>query len=281
VITHGLPRPDNLHLAEDMEREIRNEGVTPATIAVQDGKIKIGMSLADLERLAAEPNPLKVSHRDFATALFRKMPGGTTVAGTLFAAHTAGIKVFATGGIGGVHRDVRFDVSTDLQALATTPLIVVCAGAKSILDLPATIEYLETMSVPVVGYQVDSFPAFYTRESGLPITLRLDTEQEVVKFAQTHWGLGFRSAVLVCQPVPADSAFPNAAEIEAHIRTATDEIKAKNIRGKEVTPYELNRINQLTGGKAKRANLALLLNNAALAARIAKAYAALNPPPTA
>ncbi|HVN16285.1 MAG TPA: pseudouridine-5'-phosphate glycosidase, partial [Anaerolineales bacterium] len=180
VITHGLPLPQNLSLARDMEAAIRDESATPVTIAVLNGQVRVGLSETELEELARGKDNIKISRRDFATAIFKKLSGGTTVAGTMFIAQQAGIKVFATGGIGGVHREARFDVSTDLQALADTPMIVVCAGAKAILDLPATLEYLETMSVPVVGFKTDEFPAFYSRESGLKTSVKLDSVEEIV-----------------------------------------------------------------------------------------------------
>ena len=196
VLTHGLPRPQNLQLAHDMEQAVRDEGATPATIGFLDGKLHVGLSDAELERLANEINAYKVGPRDFATVIAKKLCGGTTVAGTMLACKHAESKVFATGGIGGVHRDAPFDISADLQALASIPMIVVCAGAKAILDLPATLEYLETMSVPVVGYGTDEFPAFYSRESGLDVSVRLDTPQQIVEFAQAHWDAGLHSAVL-------------------------------------------------------------------------------------
>ena len=273
VITHGLPRPQNLSLALDMEQTVRSEGATPATIALLDGKIRIGLTESDLDKLAAAPDPVKVSRRDFAAALSKGASGGTTVAGTMFAAHKAGIQVFATGGIGGVHRDSRWDVSTDLQALADTPMIVVCAGAKSILDLPATLEVLETLSVPIVGYQTDDFPAFYSRESGLKVGLRFDSPGEIADFAKTHWELGLRSAVLVVQPVPAGAAIPKS-EIDPHIESALAKAQKEGIKGQAVTPFLLSQVKELSGGKAVQANLALLLNNAQLAAQIAKTLAA-------
>jgi len=273
VITHGLPRPQNLQLARDMEQAVRAEGATPATIAVLDGKVHIGLTEAELERLANEPAPLKISRRDFAAAAVKKASGGTTVAATLFAAHQAGIKVFATGGIGGVHREARCDVSTDLQALAETPMVVVCAGAKAILDLPATLEYLETMSVPVIGYLTSEFPAFYSRESGLPVSVRLDSPKEIVAFARAHWGLGLQSAILVTQPPPPEAALPRA-EIEPIIAQASQEAQEKGIHGQALTPFLLERINELTEGRSLQANIALLLNNARLAAQIAKEMAA-------
>ncbi|MCX6065670.1 MAG: pseudouridine-5'-phosphate glycosidase [Chloroflexi bacterium] len=272
VITHGLPNPQNLALAQDMEQTVRAEGATPATIAVMDGKIQIGLSPDQLERLAnARPDELiKVSLRDFATTLVQNKMGGTTVAGTMFVAQKAGIRVFATGGIGGVHKEARFDVSTDLQSLASIPMIVVCAGAKSILDLPATLEYLETMGVPVVGYGTDKFPEFFSTGKDLPVSVKLDTPEEIVKFARTHWELGMNSAVLVCQPVSSHMAIP-ADEISAVLAQVSQEVVEKKIIGQKVTPYELKRVNELTGGKSMRTNLDLLLNNAKLAAQIARA----------
>ena len=272
VVTHGLPRPQNLSLAHDMETVVREEGSVPATVAVLKGKVRIGMSEADLDELANSPNPRKVSQRDFATAAVKTENGGTTVAGTMFAAHQAGIKVFATGGIGGVHKESAFDISTDLQALASIPMIVVCAGAKAILDLPATLEYLETMAVPVVGYQTESFPAFYSRESGLKVSVKLETPDEIVKLAQAHWEMGMKSAILVTQPVPGGDALPKA-EMERWIDQASAEAIEKKKHGQELTPFLLQRINELSGGRSLQANLSLLLNNARLAAQIAKSMA--------
>ena len=272
VVTHGLPRPQNLSLAHDMETAVREEGSVPATVAVLKGKVRIGMSEADLDELANSPNPRKVSQRDFATAAVKTENGGTTVAGTMFAAHQAGIKVFATGGIGGVHKESAFDISTDLQALASIPMIVVCAGAKAILDLPATLEYLETMAVPVVGYQTESFPAFYSRESGLKVSVKLETPDEIVKLAQAHWEMGMKSAILVTQPVPGGDALPKA-EMERWIDQASAEAIEKKKHGQELTPFLLQRINELSGGRSLQANLSLLLNNARLAAQIAKSMA--------
>ena len=269
VITHGLPRPQNLELARDMEKQVRDSGATPATIAVIDGEIRVGLSDAELARLSESDSTLKVSHRDFATAILRKMNGGTTVAGTMFVAQIAGIKVFATGGIGGVHKESAFDISTDLQALAGIPMIVVCAGAKAILDLPATLEYLETMGVPVVGYKTGEFPAFYSRESGLKVSVRLDSPKEVAEYARAHWNLGMKSAVLVTNPIPEKESIP-APEMEPIIAKASAEAVEKEIHGQALTPFLLRRISELSGGRSLRANLALLLNNARLAAQIAR-----------
>lgn len=272
VVTHGLPRPQNLSLARDMEESVREEGGVPATIAVLKGNVRIGMSAADLDELANDPKPRKISQRDFAIAAVKAENGGTTVAGTMTAAHQAGIKVFATGGIGGVHRESTFDVSTDLQALASIPMIVVCAGAKAILDLPATLEYLETMAVPVVGYQTEAFPAFYSRDSGLKASVKLETPDEIIKLAQAHWDMGMRSAILVTQPVPQGDEIPKA-EMDHLILKASHEAVDKKIHGQALTPFLLQRISELTDGRSLRTNLSLLLNNARLAAQIAKSMA--------
>jgi len=272
VVTHGLPRPQNLSLARDMESAVREKGAVPATIAVLKGKVRVGMSEGDLEELANGPQPRKISQRDFAIAAVKAENGGTTVAGTMFAAQQSGIKVFATGGIGGVHKESSFDISTDLQALASIPMVVVCAGAKSILDLPATLEYLETMAVPVVGYQTGAFPAFFSRDSGLKVSVKLETSDEIVKLAQAHWNMGMRSAILVTQPVPAGDEIPKP-EMDKWILQASYEAVDKKIHGQELTPFLLQRINELSNGRSLRANLSLLLNNASLAAQIAKSFA--------
>ena len=270
VLTHGLPRPQNLQLARDMERAVREEGATPATVGFLDGRLHIGLSETELDRLANEKEVYKVGPRDFATVIRQRASGGTTVAGTMLACKHVNIKVFATGGIGGVHRESSFDISADLQALGTIPMIVVCAGAKAILDLPATLEYLETMSVPVVGYGTDEFPAFYSRESGLDVSVKLDTPQEIVEFAKAHWNTGLQSAVLVANPIPREDAIPKF-EMEPIIEQASKEAQEKQIHGKELTPFLLQRISELTKGKSMAANLSLLLNNARLAAQLAHA----------
>ncbi len=269
VLTHGLPRPQNLQLAHDMEGTVRGENAVPATIGFLDGQLHIGLNDEDLTRLANENDVLKAGPRDFATIAAKKLCGGTTVAGTMLACKHAGIRVFATGGIGGVHRDAPFDISADLQALSTIPMIVVCAGAKAILDLPATLEYLETMSVPVVGYGTNEFPAFYSRESGLDVSVRCDSPEEIVEFARAHWNAGLQSAVLVANPVPEAEAIPRS-EMEPFIRQANQEAHEQGVHGKDLTPFLLQRITELTKGKSMQTNLALLLNNARLAAQIAK-----------
>jgi len=274
VLTHGLPRPQNLQLAQDMESAVHEMGATPATIAFLDGKLHVGLSDQELTRIANEDDVLKVGPRDFATIAAKKLHGGTTVAGTMLACKHAGIKVFATGGIGGIHRESNFDISADLQALAAIPMIVVCAGAKAILDLPATLEYLETMSVPVVGFGTDEFPAFYSRESGLDVSVRLDSPEEIVRFANAHWEAGLQSAVLVANPVPKMEAI-SKSEMEPFIEQANREAHEQGLHGKEVTPFLLQRINELTNGKSMQTNLALLLNNARLAAQIANSLHAV------
>jgi pseudouridine-5'-phosphate glycosidase len=270
VITHGLPRPDNLNTALEMEKVVRENGATPATIAVIDGVIRIGLNESELIHLANEENPRKISRRDFATAIQKKECGGTTVAGTMFAAHQIGIEVFATGGVGGVHDRESLDYSTDLQALAETPMLVVCAGAKAILDLPATLEYLETMSVPVIGYGTEEFPAFFSRQSGLPVSARLDSPQEIVQFAQAHWGIGMKSAILVCQPLSSDEEIP-MEKLGRVILQARGEALDQGVRGQLLTPYLLSRVNELTNGASLKANISLLINNGRLAAQIAVA----------
>src|SRR5512139_2785294 len=231
VLTHGLPRPPNLYLARDMEQAVRANSATPATIGFLDGSLHLGLTEFELKRLADEKDAHKVGPRDFAAVMYKEACGGTTVAGTMWACKHAGLKVFATGGIGGVHREAPFDISADLQALATIPMIVVCAGAKAILDLPATLEYLETMSVPVVGYGVDEFPAFYSRESGLDVSANLATPQAIVDFAKAHWSTGLQSAVLVANPVPMADAI-SRSEMEPWIEQANEEAHIQGIHGK-------------------------------------------------
>ncbi|MCU0486678.1 MAG: pseudouridine-5'-phosphate glycosidase [Anaerolineales bacterium] len=268
-ITHGLPYPENLQLARDMESEVRQQNAVPATVGVVDGRIYVGLDESQHEHLATGQGMVKVSVRDFAPAMVGGRSGGTTVAGTLLAANLAGLKVFATGGIGGVHRNAPFDVSTDLIGLSRTPLVVVCAGAKAILDIPATLEVLETYGVPVIGYQTDDFPAFYSRSSGLPVSARVDSPEQVAQIAQAHWGLGLPSAVLVCVPPPEEVALPIEA-VAGAIDQALAEAQAAGIHGQAVTPFLLQRVGELTHGNSLRTNLALLRNNARVAAQIAQ-----------
>jgi pseudouridine-5'-phosphate glycosidase len=268
VVTHGLPYPHNLQLARQMEQIVREHGAIPATIAVLDGRIRVGIEDDQLERLAVEPGPRKISRRDFAPAVIQRASGGTTVAGTLAAAAAVGIRVFATGGIGGVHRGAPFDISTDLPELGRSPLVVVCAGAKAILDLLATLEYLETQGVPVVSYQCDEFPAFYARSSGLRAPFRVDSPEEAAALAKAHWELGLESAVLLAVPPPAETAMPQAA-MEQAIAQALAEAQAQGISGQAVTPFLLSRVSQITGGASLEANLGLLHNNAGVASQVA------------
>lgn len=274
VVTHGLPWPQNLQLAQDMEATLRQEGAVAATVAVLDGEIWVGLTPSQLESLASGENRVKISTRDIAPAIALGLSGGTTVAGTMFIAEKAGIRVFATGGIGGVHRALSghtFDISADLPALAQIPVLVVCAGAKSILDLPATLEVLETYGVPVVGYGTGEFPAFFSRESGLKTSARVESPQQAARLAQTHWRLGMRSGVLVVNPPPPETALP-VEQVEGAIRNALAQAAASDVRGQQVTPFLLSAVKDLTQGASLDANLALLLNNARLAAQIACAW---------
>jgi pseudouridylate synthase len=270
VITHGLPYPENLNLAGEMEAEVRSQGVTPATIAILAGQIHIGLSPIELENLA-DPGlkTRKISRRDYGIAISGREYGGTTVAGTLIAARTVGIKVFATGGIGGVHRNAAFDISADLPELSRSPLVVVCAGAKAILDLPATIEYLETMGIPVIGYQTDEFPAFYSSKSGLSVNIRINNPGEAARIALAQWQLGLENAVLLVQPPPAESAIPYD-EVNTIIELALRESREKHISGSAITPFLLSKVSELSHGSSLRANLSLLRNNARLAAQVAR-----------
>jgi pseudouridylate synthase len=271
VITHGLPYPQNLELARQMEAVIRSSGAVPATTAVLEGKIRVGLDESELERIAKPGiNARKISRRDIAIALAKGEIGGTTVAGTLIAATAVGMKVFATGGIGGVHRNAPFDISADLPELSRSPVVVVCAGAKSILDLPATVEYLETMGIPTLGYQTDEFPAFYSRHSGLPVTVSVNGPAEAAAIAHKHWELGLKSAVLVVAPPPEETALAYD-EIETTIQQALKDAVNQHIHGAAVTPFLLRRVSELSGGSSLKSNLALLINNAQIAAEIATA----------
>lgn len=275
LITHGFAPPANLDIARRMEAVVLEEGALPATIAVLEGQPRVGLSSEELTRLASDRTARKVSLRDLPLVLAQGGSGGTTVAATMHLAHRAGIRVFATGGIGGVHRGHPEDVSADLPALASIPIVVVCAGAKAILDLPRTLEVLETHGVPVIGYGTDEFPAFYSHHSGLGVDARVETPEEVARMARARAELGLSSALLVCVPVPEADELP-AAEAEAAIARAVEEAEAASVSGKALTPFLLARLVELTGGRARRANEALLLNNARVAARIAQALAGGN-----
>lgn len=268
VITHGLPQGENLKLAKGMEATVEENGATPATIAVIDGNIRLGLEADELDALAVHPNPRKISTRDFGVSLAQGLTGGTTVAATAYIAQKSGLRVFATGGIGGVHRQAPFDVSADLSQLAKTPILVVCAGMKSILDLPATMEYLETQGVPVIGYQTDELPAFYSRLSGIRLNQRADSPQDVARIAYAHWALGFRQGIILTVPVPEKDAIPHE-EMESWINAALEQAQSEGVHGNAVTPYLLDKVSQLSEGRSMQSNIALLLNNAAVASQVA------------
>lgn len=279
VITHGLPHPLNIETAQACEGAIRQRGVTPATIGIVDGIPTVELSEDEISRFATGYAPdgrriEKVGLNNLAPVMLKRGWGATTVASSMRLAHGVGIRVFSTGGIGGVHRGAAesLDISADLTALGDTPLICVCAGAKAILDLPKTLEYLETLGVPVIGYRTDELPAFYSRSSGLALDLRVETPDEAAEVAECHWRMGGRTAVLVCVAVPGELEIP-LAEIAA----ATDEAMARSValdvRGKAVTPFLLSQMEKLTGGKTLSANRALLVNNAEVAALIASCLA--------
>lgn len=270
VITHGLPYPDNLNTAQALEAEIRKNGAVPATIVVLSGQLRVGLSAVDLQTLATSSTARKCSLRDLPIVVAQRETGSTTVAATMAIAHQAGIGIFATGGIGGVHQNAPYDVSADLVELGRTPMTVVCSGAKSVLDLPRTLERLETDGVCVVGYQTDHFPAFYTRSSGLGVDVRCDTPEVVADLITARNALELQAALLVTVPVPAPDALSEADAATA-IHQALEEAREQQITGKQVTPFLLARISTLTGEASKKANMALLLNNAGTAAQIAVA----------
>lgn len=274
VISHGLPRPKNLELARRAEAVIREEGAVPATVGIVAGQIIVGLDDAHLVTLAHSDSVRKVSRRDFGIVVARKEHGATTVAGTMIAAHWAGIRVFATGGIGGVHRGDAGDVSADLPELAQTPVAVICAGAKSILDLPRTVEWLETHGVPVMGYQTETFPAFYATSSGLPVDVCVSTPKEAASIIDAKWALGLGGGALVTVPPPADLALPQS-EMEQAVETALQAADAANITGKAITPFLLSRVSEITEGRSLAVNIALLEQNARIAARIAAALTQL------
>lgn len=272
IITHGMPYPQNLEMARQVEQDIRDAGATPATIAVLDGTLHIGLTEAQLEKLAQTPDAAKLSRADLAVCLATGGTGATTVAATMIAADRAGIAVFATGGIGGVHQGAEssFDISADLQELAQTPVTVVAAGAKAILDIPKTLEVLETLGVPVIAVGQDEFPAFWSRASGLPAPLRLDDPAQIAAAHQARATLGLPGGQLVANPIPLDAEIP-AATLAPVIAQAQQEADAQNISGKDVTPFLLSRIFDLTNGQSLTANIALVRNNARLGAAIARA----------
>ena len=257
IIAHGMPYPRNLETAREVEAIIRDEGAVPATIAVLDGRIRVGLDASDLERLATAPDMAKLSRRDMAVALAQGGHGATTVAATMLCANLAGIRLFVTGGIGGVHRggEASFDVSADLEELATTPVAVVCAGAKSILDLPKTLEYLETRGVPVIGFGTDTFPAFYCRSSGLALDHRCDTPEQAAAIIAAQAELPGAGGLVIANPIPKADAL-DRSEVDAAIDRAIGEATAQGIGGKDVTPFLLARLAEITGGRSLDANIA-------------------------
>jgi pseudouridine-5'-phosphate glycosidase len=280
VIAHGLPRPRNLDTAFQMEAAVRQAGAIPATIAVLNGQLVVGLTEEQITSIAETTNVAKASSSDLSAILASGRPGATTVAATVFIAARAGIEIVATGGIGGAHRgsENTFDISADLTELARTPVAVVCSGAKVILDLPRTVEILETMGIPVVGYSTNEFPAFYSRESGLPLQHRVDASDEAAHLMYIHWHLGrlvqgATSGILIVNPPPAEKALPRN-EVESLICGAVAAAKAAGIRGKAVTPFLLAELARNSGGKTLQTNIALLVGNARLAASIAVAYSA-------
>jgi pseudouridine-5'-phosphate glycosidase len=270
IISHGMPYPENIETAKTLENIVREHGAIPATIAIINGRIKIGLSEEELEFMGTSKEILKASRRDLPVVLAKGLSAATTVSATMICANLAGIKVFVTGGIGGVHRGAEqtFDISADLQELANTDVAVVCAGAKAILDLPRTLEYLETFGVPVVGLKTWEFPAFYTRESGLKVDYKVDDEIEAAKIIKTKWDLGLKGGILIANPIPEEYAL-DKAYIDKAIEDALYEAEKRNIKGKEITPFLLDKIKDLTQGKSLKANIELVKNNAHVGAKIA------------
>ena len=270
IISHGMPYPKNVETALAVEDVIRKNGAVPATIAIIGGRIKIGLTADEIEYMAKADNVLKVSRRDFPLVISQKLDGATTVAGTMIAANMAGIKVFVTGGIGGVHRGAgeSFDISADLEELKMTDVAVVCAGVKSILDIGATLEYLETAGVPVITYGTDVFPAFYSRESGFDSECRIDDTAKIADLIRTKEQLGLRGGILIACPVPAEDEIP-FDKMDVVIKQALEECEEKGIKGKRITPFLLSRVKDLTEGSSLEANIKLVLNNADIGAKIA------------
>ena len=270
VIAHGLPRPQNLETAHRLETIVRNTGAVPATIAILQGKLRVGLNENELRRISETEAIKKISTRDLPIAMARAWDGATTVASTIWIAHRAGVQVLATGGIGGVHRGTLPDVSADLPELARTPMVVVCSGAKIVLDLPATREWLETHGITVVGYQCDELPAFYSRKSGLSVDGTVNSAKEVAEFVTAHRSLGMKSALLVVVPVPAAAEVPSEM-LNRVLDEAVNEAEKSRVGGRELTPFLLSRMAQQSGGATLKANIALLENNAQVAAEVASA----------
>lgn len=275
IISHGMPYPQNVETALEVEAQVRASGAIPATIGIMAGRLKIGLTPEEIEAFGKAPDVVKVSRRDLATVVARKLDGATTVATTMILAEMAGIKVFATGGIGGVHRGASesFDISADLQELGKTNVAVVCAGVKSILDIGLTLEYLETMGVPVLGYKTEDFPAFYTRTSGYRVDAKVESPEEAAEILRTKWALGLNGGAVIANPIPEAYAMDEDLINEA-IDSALEEAAALKIRGKEATPFLLAKVKALTDGQSLESNIALVLHNARVAAEIAKALGA-------
>jgi len=274
IITHGMPWPQNLETALEVEAVVREEGAVPATIAIIGGRLKVGLSQDELKQLAdGSLHPVKASRRDIPMLVAQHGNGATTVAGTMLVAERAGVRIFATGGIGGVHRgaDKTWDVSADLEELAHSSVAVVCAGAKAILDLPKTMEYLETKGVPLIGFGTSELPAFYTRQSGINLSQHADTPEEIAQILHAKWTLGLSGGVVIANPIPAQYAMDKSV-IDAAIEKAVEESEITGLKGAELTPYLLARVAEITGGDSLEANIALVKNNAHLAAMIAKEY---------
>lgn len=270
IISHGMPYPKNVETALAVEEVIRKNGAIPATIAIIEGRIKIGLTPEEIEYMAKADNVLKVSRRDFPLVISQKLDGATTVAGTMIAANMADIKVFVTGGIGGVHRGAgeSFDVSADLEELKMTDVTVVCAGVKSILDIGATLEYLETSGVPVITYGADSFPAFYSRESGFAAECRIDEPEKISALIRTKEQLGLRGGILVACPIPEEDEIP-FEKMDVVIKQALKECEEKGVKGKRITPFLLSKVKDLTEGSSLEANIKLVLHNADIGSKIA------------
>lgn len=277
IISHGMPYPENVHMALKVESIIKDEGAVPATIAIIDGVIKVGLTQNEIEHLARSEDVIKVSKRDFGYVISQKRTGATTVSATMICADLAGIKVFATGGIGGVHRGapLTFDISRDLEELSALNICVVCAGAKSILDLGLTLEYLETKGVEVIGYQTDTLPAFYTNQSNFKVDYQLKTPEEIAKLMHAKWHLPVSGGILVANPIPKNYSM-DPQMIDEAIEKAIKKAEEKNVKGKETTPFLLSAVKELTQGDSLEANLALVYNNAKLAAQIAVSLSNLN-----
>ena len=277
IISHGMPYPQNVEMASRVEEIIRENGAVPATIAILDGVLKVGLTKEEIEFLATNKNVVKASRRDLPFIISKKLTGATTVATTMILADLAGVRVFATGGIGGVHRgaETTMDISADLQELANTNVAVICAGAKSILDIGLTLEYLETNGVPVVGFGTDEMPAFYTRKSGFGVDYRVDSSMEVAEALKAKWDLNLNGGMVIANPIPEQFEMEYDT-ISNAIESALKEAEEKNIGGKEVTPFLLDKVKTITAGKSLASNIELVYNNAKVAAQIAKDLADLN-----